>query len=279
LKVGGPEALSMSSNTDAREALTGADTEGHLLTLGRRGLRLVPPPHVRAVMARAKQHVREGTRWTEDEKRNLWPAEERTRLKLLQTDPILKQRYPTRQEGLEFMDRVDYGRQYELIGLAYELTGAILDAWAEMTPGQDRDVAVILFGSVAKGLVKKPDDPDPSNIDLAVIGDFKDGERDILLNAIRPKRDEIGRKIRESVPHIESPESNPGNAGVFVQHTDKLEASAYGQARMYISSNAIAIHDPAGIWRGLETEALKELGRRMQAKEERRLAHASGGSR
>jgi hypothetical protein len=113
-----------------------------------------------------------------------------------------------------------------------------------------------LFGSVAKGLVKHTDHPDPSNIDLTVMGNISPDEREKLMESIRPHRKSVQQWLLSRVPFINSSESNPGNAGVIVQHQDKVKNDNYEPARNYIASGAIALHDPVGIWANIEHQAL-----------------------
>lgn len=227
----------------------------YLMSVPKRGIQIIPPEHVRRVMAMAKQHTLEGTRWSDEEKSTLWPQKERARIRAITSCKILRQRYPKLLDGQRFMESVDYERRDQLLGYAKELTEEIVSSW--QTINSDEPIAVVLFGSVAKGLVKNCRDGDPSNIDLAVIGKIKDHEKDELFDAIRNKRKEIQERILSSCNEIDSPESNPGNAGVFIQDVSKIEKGKYGDARNYISSGAIALHDPSGIWERIEDRALQ----------------------
>lgn len=236
-----------------------------LISLPKRGLRVIPPAETEANMrlARLRQRV-------------TWSLEEKARLKQLIGCSILEKRYPTREDGEKFMrDEVDYNRREELLRMAHELTSHIIASWDIINP--DKDIAVILFGSVAKGLVKKADHPDPSNIDLAVIGDISNEERVELYDRIRSKRKDIQRRIIKNNPNI-SPEvkqraienqyvdrkENLGNAGVFIQTPEKVKKNDYSAAMIYIRSNAHALYDPSGIWHRIENETLEFLGGRKK---------------
>ncbi|MDP2637616.1 MAG: nucleotidyltransferase domain-containing protein [Candidatus Levybacteria bacterium] len=232
-----------------------------LITLPKRGIRIIPPQETQANMKLAN----EGQKVT-------WSWEEKTRLKQLINCSILEKRYPTREDGARFMrDEVDYDRREELLCMAHELTNHIISSWKRINP--NTEIAVILFGSVAKGLVKKADHPDPSNIDLAVIGDISDEERTELYDRIRPKRKDVQRRIIANNPHI-SPEikqkaienqyvdrnENFGNAGVFIQTPEKVKKNNYSVGITYIKSNAQTLYDPSGIWQEIEKETLGFVG-------------------
>lgn len=240
------------------------------MSISRRGLRIIPPEYVGNVMARARQHKRDGTRWSEEEKRSLWPVGERARIRAITSCKILQQRYPSPSDGKRFMESVDYQRREELLGYAKELTGEIVSSWESINP--EKPIAVIIFGSVAKGLVKDCHNGDPSNIDLAVIVEIRGQEemnefrlqREMLLDAIRDKRHEIQQRILAPCPKVNSIDKNPGNAGVFVQDISKLEKGNYGSARNYISSGAIALHDPARIWARVEEKALQAAAKKFK---------------
>ncbi len=226
----------------------------YLITLPRFGIKVVAPEHTARVMALARQHKQEGTRFTTEEKANLWPVEEKARLAIMKNCAILAKRYPKPEAGRRYMEDVDYQRREVLLRQAGSLAAHIVEQWREIDP--QHDVAVLLFGSVAKGLVKRPDHPDPSNIDLAVVGRITDEQRDELLTRIRPERERLKDEILACVPRLDSQEHNPGNAGVMVQDRSKLTNGQYYGARNYIASGAIPLYDPQGTWRQIEREAL-----------------------
>ncbi|MCL5970090.1 MAG: hypothetical protein M1450_01135, partial [Patescibacteria group bacterium] len=72
---------------------------------------------------------------------------------------ILAKRYPKPEQGRKFMESVDYERRKELLEKAVHLSESIVASWKEINP--DKPIAIILFGSVAKGLVKQTQNPDP----------------------------------------------------------------------------------------------------------------------
>lgn len=217
-----------------------------LITLPRRGLRVIPPQETQQNMLRAR--AGEIVRWSDNEKR---------RLKLMINCSILEKRYPTPQAGEDFMQQVNYEWGEELLGMANEATEEIVNQWQKINP--NKNIAVLLYGSVAKGLVKTPDNPDPSNIDMAVIGDINSAERNLLFDAIRPKREEIQNRILNNCPIVDSDEQNPGNLGIAIQATSKLTNNNFGQARGYITAGAKILHDSAGIWQKIEQDALAQM--------------------
>jgi predicted nucleotidyltransferase len=236
----------------------------YLITLPKRGLRVIAPEHTRRVMELAQKHKAEGTRFTEDEKADLWPDREKARIYLMKQCGTLKRRYPEADQGRQFMESVDYDRRDELMERARSLSSDIVNSWEKISP--DKPIAVVLFGSVAKGLVKHSENPDPSNIDLAVIGDVTREEKERLLDEIRPHRRSVQEWILGKVPFINSDERNPGNAGVIVQSLETVAKDNFEPAKNYITSGAIPLHDPAGIWQEAEDQALKSTIEKMQKK-------------
>ncbi len=225
-----------------------------LITIPQRGLKVIPPAETQANMRVAREggivH---------------WSQEEKARLYLLTHCKILEKRHPKPVDGKAYMESVDMGRREYLLSLANELSGTIANEWHRINPGSE--VAVILYGSVAKGLTRGTNHPDPSNIDLSVVGNISDDEKTQLFNRIRPKRAETQKRILEGYGNIESSEQNPGNAGVIIQDIDKLRRECYGVARTYIAGGAIALYDPAGIWKAVEKEALQyQLEKNNQSK-------------
>lgn len=257
-------------NTEVARTIAEPVKPDFLITLPRLGLRVIAPRHVQAVMERAKRNKESGQRFSPEEKQSLWPITEKARLNIMANCAILRRRYPTRVAGEEFMQNVDYERREELLQAARHLTEGIVGAWKQIDPKED--IAVLLFGSVAKGLVKREDHPDPSNVDLAVIGNIRPDQRVLLLDAIRPERERIREEILARVPVLHSKERNPGNAGVMVQHTDKLRNGEYYGARNYIASGAFALYDPTNIWGQMEQEALAFT---VAKATERTLGHAT----
>lgn len=233
-----------------------------LITLPRRGLKVIAPEHTRKVMELAKRHKTEGTRFTEAEKEDLWPEQEKARLYLMKQCGTLKRRYPQATEGKKFMESVDYESREELMEKARTLSSDIVTSWERVNP--NKQIAVVLFGSVAKGLVKHSQNPDPSNIDLAVIGDIDKDEKEKLLDEIRPHRRSVQEWILGRVPFLNSDERNPGNAGVIVQNLNVVAKDNFEPAKNYITSGAIPLHDPAGIWQQVEETALKTTVEKLQ---------------
>lgn len=220
-------------------------TESYLITIPKRGIKIIPPEETAQKMAAARRGERVGE----------WSQEEKTRLQLLIESSIMKKRYPTSEDGKQFMEWVDYERRKELFSYAEDLSNHIVGKWKEVNPEQE--IAIVLYGSTTRGLVKNPEHPDPSNIDMAVIGEISEEERLALFDAIRPKRHEIQEKILCSCKNI-APEyiSQCGNAGVHVQHINKLKVNNYCTTFEYIKARAVALYDPASIWGQIELEAL-----------------------
>lgn len=208
----------------------------YLITLPRRGIQIIPPAETAANMALAKTLTPGGS----ENPRIKWSEREKTRLWLMKKDRVMSNRYPNKQNGQFFMQEVDYDTREMLLEQARDLTKEIADKWQEINPSSP--IAVVLFGSVAKGLVKNADHHDPSNIDLTVIGKIKEEEREKLLNEIRPTRN----NIRE-LGH---------NAGVLVQPIERVTKNYFSSALNYISSGATALYDPERIWSKVETDAL-----------------------
>lgn len=215
-----------------------------LITIPKRGLRVIPPMETQEKMLQ----VRNG------DKISPFSEEEKYRLKKLINCKILEQRYPIRQNGEDFMNTVDLEWREELLEMAKELSDNIVNSWHDISALND--IAVLLYGSIAKGLTKKPTHHDPSNIDIAVIGSFSTQQRLDLYDAIRPKRLEIQERILDKCNEINSPEANPGNAGVTIQDIAKLKNNFYYNTRLYISSGGYALYDDSGIWQGIEQEAI-----------------------
>lgn len=183
------------------------------------------------------------------------PETESLKLGQINGDAILKKRHPNQSSGEALMESVDYQRRYELIQLAMELTSHIVETWSTMNP--HKDIAVLLYGSVAKSLVKKSDHESPSDIDLTVIGDLTDSERLGLRNAIQAKRENIRERILTKCTNVqEEAWDDIRYAGTMVQHTSKLTKNRYSDALAYIGSCTRPLHDPSGIWQRIEQGAL-----------------------
>lgn len=201
------------------------------------------------------------------------PETEGVRLSRINSCKILKERHPTPEDGMAYMSHVDYKRRNELLQIARNLTTCIVKEWRRIEPG--KPISVVLFGSIAKGLVKSGDHQDPSNIDLAVIGDFTDKESELLKDAIRPRRKEAQKIILRSCPLVISDEKNPGNAGVHIQSIRSLYAGDFSGALNHINAGAFAIHDPSGVWDRVEKEALNFITEKALRKAEKDRTHRS----
>jgi predicted nucleotidyltransferase len=185
--------------------------------------------------------------------RIFWSDRERTRLRLMLDDRILARRYPTKAEGAQVMEQVDYRRREELLGYAHELSEHIVETWNEINP--DKPIAVLVYGSIARGLVKAVDAPQVSDIDLTAIGDFTDSERAQLRGNIQGKREEIRDRILADAPgSVEKTDIR--YAGAMVQNVTTLTKNGYSDAINYIRSGAFPLYDPTSIWQRIEGEAL-----------------------
>lgn len=193
---------------------------------------------------------------------------ESERLRQITNDGTLRRRYPDPDEGRDFMDEIDFDRRNKLLGMAQEANHKIIEEWKGINP--DKNIAVILFGSVAKGLVKKSDHKDPSNIDMAVIGDITDNESERLFDAIRPYRTAIQEKILSDCDKVESDDTNPGNLGILIQHTDKLTNGHYSGAAAHIMAGAFSLYDPQDIWTEIEQYALEKMAEEQKHKRQHR---------
>lgn len=222
----------------------------YFITLPETGLRIIAPEETRRNISMAKNSVNRH----EVKQLITWTDQEKTRIKLLNQNPILRKRFPSNEVGRAMMGNVDYERREELLGYAQELKDEIVESWMDLHTNSD--IAVVLFGSVAAGLVRRRDHPDPSNIDLAVIGNISDESKNMLFERIRPKRKEIQQKILSGCPYLNTLEQNPGNAGVFIQDKEKLRKNNFQCALEYIASNAYPLFDDHGIWKVIEQEAL-----------------------
>jgi predicted nucleotidyltransferase len=187
--------------------------------------------------------------------------------RLVEACPILANRFPSQESGTRFMRDVDYVRRDELFGMAVELSEVIAIKWQETNP--PAPIAIILYGSVAKGLVRHPDHPDPSDIDLAVIGTFSDRQQEVLRHRIADKVEEIHDRVVATAPGISSENRERFYACVKMQHRDKLTKNNFSTALNYIQAGAVTLHDPSGLWHSIEQEALGSLQFREKPKHRR----------
>ncbi|MCX6782813.1 MAG: hypothetical protein NTZ20_02370 [Candidatus Levybacteria bacterium] len=240
-----------------------------LVTLPNLGIKIAAPEEIKEKIIFARKEMETKTRMTEDEKKTINPQLERERLiKLLKITPkdkeklniklslisscsILKKRYPTKEIGKSFIEtQVDYEWVEELLKKVNEIKTKIISSWNKIEI--NKPIAIILFGSVAKCLIKNKDHEFPSNIDIAVIGDITNEEREQLFDKIREAR-EI---IKDTAP-----------VGVHIQNIKKLTCDYFNPTINYIKSGAIAIYDPNEIWKNLENNAIEyEIKKRKKTK-------------
>lgn len=184
-------------------------------------------------------------------------------LRILDEDPILRGRYPAIQDGAAYMKDVCFGWRKRLMSVAGQVSNCIVDEVMGM--GKTRttqtndgdyelaDVAILLYGSVAKGLTRYNGHTDPSNIDLTVIGKFSSVERDELFDRIRPCRDLWSSEIGS-------------NVGVHIQTPERLTNGNYWGALNYEASMTRALYDPFDIWKTIRREALEDYRERLNSK-------------
>lgn len=232
------------------------------ISLPRRGLRIVAPPELQDVLASINQRRKDHIPLSQDDRKRLWTPEQKARLDLLLKCKITARRFPTPEHGKGFMQEIDMQRRDEYMTYVRELTENIVNGWSEIN--SQKAIAVILFGSVAKGLVKDKNHSDPSNIDMTIIGDFSGNERCELFDKIRSKREEISERIRSSSPNIDySIRPLPGNVGVCIQNTETLSKDRFGETRVYLSAGAFATYDPSDIWTSLTEGAINVQHRKI----------------
>lgn len=216
--------------------------------------------HTRGLMVTLAPHVTQQINRAVNHKQPL-PRSISNILGMITRDPILKKRYPNPSDGEVLMDSVDYDRREKLLAIAYEFCNHIVGTWREINP--HKEIAVLLYGSVAKSLVKTPNHPQPSDIDLTVIGDFSEQERRELREKIHPMRDAIRERIVKSCPNITgAPPEDIRYAGMMVQNTQKLIKNHYSDAIHYIGSCITPLYDPLGIWSDIENRAVEFVERK-----------------
>lgn len=209
----------------------------------------------------------------------------REQLKNIMNCPILRARYPHVEDGEKFMNSISPQWRDGLLKEAKTMGAAIKTAF--WTIGK-KSFATILYGSVAKNLVKSLIHPDPSNVDIVVIGDFDTQEKLEIMDLIRPTRQEITTNIkakemcrcesvmcycyadlaerylrqattslRDSDGKIVSYSSELiERMGIILHPTDSLRGNGYGLAREYVASCARPLYDPENIWGEIENEAI-----------------------
>jgi hypothetical protein len=221
----------------------------YLITLPNRGIQVIAPGETAMNMELARSLPKGGA----ETPRIQWTEREKTRLWLMKNCRILANRLPSKESGKQFMETVDYKRREELLAMAHELSDHIAQTWTQINP--DKKIAVILYGSVAKGLVKTPGQSPASDIDLTAIGDFSDSERAQLRARIHSKREEVRDRI-VSTAFVTEGELDIRYAGALVQNVSTLTKNGFSDAINYVKSGASAIYDPSGIWAGIEGQAL-----------------------
>lgn len=186
---------------------------------------------------------------------------ESTRLRILNSDPIVTLRCPSEDYGVRYMGKVDpVSRETIYYPLAEKLSNGIVNAVKSMGKvsahnPNEAEVAVLLFGSVAKCLSRNVADKDPSNLDIVVIGEFDDEEKHELFTRVSKVRADVRKELLSYNPSSRiTPDM--ANAGVHIQRSEQFRKGDYGWAIQMIGSSARALYDPLGIWKTIEDEAL-----------------------
>jgi len=180
------------------------------------------------------------------------PPYESARFRIITNDHILKTRFPNPDDGVKLMGQVDTERREELLRYAYEITPRIVEEWGKINPNEP--IAVVVYGSVAKGLVKPKDHNDPSDLDMSVIGTITEKERRELLEASIPHRERIQQQMgitpQEGIKY-------PTLSCFKVRDTKILLSDNYSLAKKLIASSTFATYDPSGILQEIESEVLE----------------------
>lgn len=209
----------------------------------------------------------------------IFGSQDKTRVAGIMYDTSLKRRYPTPQDGEEYMDRISPEWRDKLLAKAQIMTEGLIEISRRL--GHNR-FAVVLFGSIARKLVKHPHDPDRSNIDLAVIGDFSSQDRETVLNEARPLRQRLNAQIKfeeescvckDTRCACVAPDFQPkqlkgsvshgditiDRVGIIVQSVESVTKDDYSGARNYMGASGRALYDPSGLWMAIEQETLPFL--------------------
>ncbi len=242
-----------------------------------RGVRVELPPQV---LAQSKMHEHNIHRCSQTcERPAIVPLswESKYWIIAIQNDRTLRRRYPQEEIGQRFMTQVDHDWRETLYDRALDLTGSIQNAAREI--GVQR-FAVVLYGSVARNLVKRPGHPDPSNIDIAVVGSISCQEKDEMYRLIRNDREEVTTRIKDEEKNaIEARteglaldrvtkaklgridrEIDPiGRAGVIIRSVPAVKESDYDLVLWYMAGCGQPLYDHDGLWAQLEHEAMPHL--------------------
>lgn len=212
----------------------------------------------------------------------------KAQLNVVINDPILRNRYPSPEEGEKYMDKVSPQRRDELLEKARLITEGIKVAcWSR---GEEY-FAVILYGSLARNLARHRVDEDPSNVDVVVIGNFTFQKGREILSSIRPLRQKLATEIKTSRQCMcetiqcgcsdrlarryfddvtasyrneygrltENPSVLVEGLDVVVQSEDTIRSSGYGLARDYMAACARPLYDKFNLWEKIENEAIVYL--------------------
>src|SRR3989344_2960660 len=117
-----------------------------LISVPKRGIQIFPPAETAHKMSQARR----------GEVVTPFSLEEKVRLRELIHAKILAHRYPTKECGKAFMAEVDYEWGNQLLELSREFAAFLVRTWREIS---NKPVSVILYGSISRGLVKRPNHP------------------------------------------------------------------------------------------------------------------------
>ncbi len=210
-------------------------------------------------------------------------------LKAIADNPIMKNRYPSTEDGQIYMDQVSTQWRNNLLGKAETIAGVIKQACQLI--GKER-FAIVLYGSLARNLARYRTHADPSNIDIVVVGDFSSQDKKQLLDLVRPVRQQITAAIKLTercqcttarcrcstqkptygdlrFAHVDIRNTQGevvgtdnglvDRVGVVIQREEVIRMDGYGLTREYLSSCARPLYDEQGVWEKTENEAIAYL--------------------
>lgn len=204
----------------------------------------------------------------------------------IRSDSILAKRYPNPEVGWRYMAAVSTEWGAKLTDDAIKMGQELAEASRSM--GKDQ-FAVVLYGSTARGLVKCPKHRDPSNIDMAIIGDFNLDERSSVLDKVRPLRESISSQILieeksrscscqgeyagedahgfvtatySKEPGSECNQTDNGfkRVGIHVMNIQAIRSDQYSGLRRIITACAYPIIEEGEMWATEEKIAIANIG-------------------
>jgi hypothetical protein len=241
-----------------------------LISIPRRGLRHALPESVDTKV----RDFRVGSFLHRDVYRRVrpqWSSDDLVRFDLILNSSVLAQRFPHPDAGRKLMGVVDYNYRNELFGYSLDMSKIIQNAIYTMPSYFDKYYAILLFGSIPRGLVKRPGYFDPSNIDIAVIGNFNSSERDYIFDHIRQDRHDLQDYMLRQNKMWRMPFEQRCNVGVHIQDQGKITGNSFSTALQYISSCAYPLYDNYHVWSEIESDAIAYYNKKFEKKRERKL--------